>query len=52
MNLQDLKDDAERKQKLYRLDRVRWARKINRPYSCDIEAPEPGVIDDGEPEEG
>lgn len=46
----DLKDEAERKQREYRLSRVRWARKIGRPYSCDIEAPEPGVIDTPEVE--
>lgn len=50
--LTDLVDEAERLQREFRLTRVRWARKIGRPYSCDIEAPEPGVIDDGEPEEG
>jgi hypothetical protein len=50
MNLQDLKDEADQRQKLYRLKRLAWAREIGRPISQKPDVPEPGTLPTLEPE--
>lgn len=39
-------------QKAYEQKRRRWARKVNRPYSCDLDKPDPGEIPIIDSEEG
>jgi len=39
-------------QKAYEDKRRRWARKTGRPYSCDLDKPDPGEIPIIDSEEG
>jgi len=45
-------EEAERLQRKYREQRRRWAWKIGRPYSEDLDKPEPGVFDLADDEAG
>lgn len=45
-------EEAAQKQKLFRQKRMRWARAIGRPYSTDIEKPDPGALDAAEEDNG
>lgn len=39
-------------QKAYEEKRRRWARKVNRPYSWDVEKPDPGQLPISDSEDG
>lgn len=45
-------EEAAEKQRKYRQKRIRWARAIGRPYSWDIEKPDPGALDAAEEDNG
>lgn len=45
-------EDAEKLQRAYLRKRRAWGRKIGRPYSDDIENPDPGELELADPEEG
>jgi hypothetical protein len=45
-------DEIETARKRYHEKRRRWARSIGRPYSEDLEKPEPGVVADLVEDEG
>jgi hypothetical protein len=45
-------EEAAELQRKYRQKRMRWARAINRPYSTDIEKPDPGALDAAEEDNG
>lgn len=44
--------DAAALQRAYRAKRMRWARKIGRPYADDLQDLDPGVLDIADETEG
>jgi hypothetical protein len=52
MTIETTPQTAGEKQRAYRLKRRRWAHAIGRPYSLDLDKPEPGELPINDEQEG